>query len=171
MGCPASPVPFGHGPAQTLTDRLGLLPDPRGRRGRRHPFLSVLLIAVAAVVSGARSYAAIGQWARNAPQTTLTRAGARLLPVFGARVAPSGATIRRVINLVCPGGLAELTGADPAAAESIAVDGKTARGSRHDENPAAHLLAAMTSAGQVITQLRIPDKTNESPCARHAAMA
>ena len=122
------------------------------------------MIAAAAVVAGARSYAAIGQWARNAPQTTLTRVNARVLPVLGIRVAPSGATIRRVITLVCPGGLAELTGADPAGAESIAVDGKTARGSRAGDTPAAHLLAAMTSDGQVITQLRVPDKTNEITC-------
>jgi predicted transposase YbfD/YdcC len=164
MGCLASPVSSGRGPDQTLTDRLGRLSDPRGRRGRRHPMLSVLMIAAAAVVAGARSYAAIGQWARNAPQTTLTRVNARVLPVFGIRVAPSGATIRRVISLVCPGGLAELTGADPAAVESIAVDGKTARGSRVGDTPAAHLLAAMTNNGQVIAQLRVPDKTNEITC-------
>jgi hypothetical protein len=164
MGCPVSPLPVVDGSARTLTDRLGLLSDPRGRRGRRHPFLSVLMIAAAAVVAGARSYAAIGQWARNAPQTALTRTGARVLPVLGIRVAPSGATIRRVITLVCPGGLAELTCVDLAATESIAVDGKTARGSRHGGSPAAHLLAAMTDNGQVITQLRVPDKTNEITC-------
>ena len=164
MGCLATPVSSGRGLGQTLTDRLALLSDPRRRRGRRHPLLSVLLIAASAVVAGARSYTAIGQWARNAPQTTLTRVGARLLPVLGVRVGPSGATIRRVINLVCPGGLAELTGADPAGAESIAVDGKTARGSRADDTPAAHLLAAMTNTGQVITQLRVPGKTNEITC-------
>jgi hypothetical protein len=39
MGCPASQVPFQHGSALGLTDRLGLLSDPRGRRGRRHPLL------------------------------------------------------------------------------------------------------------------------------------
>ncbi len=163
MGCQASPVSSGRGPDQTLTYRLGLLSDPRGRRGRRHPMLSVLMIAAAAV-AGARSYAAIGQWARNTPQTTLTRVNARVLPAFGIQVAPSGATIRRVISLVCPGGLAELTGADPAAAESIAVDGKTARGSRVGDTPAAHLLAAMTNNGQVIAQLRVSDKTNEITC-------
>jgi len=164
MGCPVPPLPAVHEPGRALAGRLGLLADPRGRRGRRHPLLGVLLIAVAAVVAGARSYAAIGQWARNAPQTTLTRVNARVLPVLGVRVAPSGATIRRVIRLVCPGGLAELTGADPGTAESIAVDGKTARGSRHDDTPPAHLLAAMTNDGQVITQLRIPGKTNEITC-------
>jgi predicted transposase YbfD/YdcC len=164
MGCTVPPVSFGLGVAQGLSERLGLLADPRGRRGRRHPLLSVLMIAAAAVVAGARSYAAIGQWACNAPQTTLTRVNARVLPVLGVRVAPSGATIRRVIALVCPGGLAELTGADPAGAESVAVDGKAARGSRHSDTPAAHLLAAMTNTGQVIGQLRVPGKTNEITC-------
>ncbi|WTK75634.1 ISAs1 family transposase [Streptomyces sp. NBC_01261] len=30
--------------------------------------------------------------------------------------------------------------------------------------PAAHLLSAMTSTGQTVTQLRVPDKTNEITC-------
>ncbi|MGW3044375.1 transposase family protein [Kitasatospora sp. NPDC001159] len=118
-------------------ERLRLVPDPRRRRGVRHPFVAVLLVAASAVVAGARSYTAIGQWSANAPQHTLARLGAR---VTGA---PSAATIRRVIGLVCPGGLADLTGADPAGSDSIAVDGKAARGSRHGTLPAAHLLAAM----------------------------
>ena len=44
----------------SLAERLVGLPDPRRRRGVRHPFLAVLLIAASAVVAGARSYAAIG---------------------------------------------------------------------------------------------------------------
>ncbi|MFK0295235.1 transposase family protein [Streptomyces sp. NPDC090442] len=51
-----------------LAERLVRLPAPRHRRGVRHPFAAVLLIAASAVVAGARSYAAIGQWARSAPQ-------------------------------------------------------------------------------------------------------
>ncbi|MFF3517409.1 transposase family protein [Streptomyces sp. NPDC002573] len=47
-----------------LPSRLATLPDPRDRRGRRHPFVSVLLMACSAVMCGARSFAAIG---RNAP--------------------------------------------------------------------------------------------------------
>ncbi|MBA2708805.1 MAG: ISAs1 family transposase [Gemmatimonadaceae bacterium] len=140
------------------------MPDPRCRRGRRHSMMSVVLIAAAAVVAGARSYAAIGQWAANAPQVALSRLNTRVLPVLGIRVPPSGATIRRIIGLVCPGGLADLTGADPADAESVAVDGKAARGSRHDGTPAAHLLAAMTSEGLVVGQIRVPHKTNEITC-------
>ncbi|MET9089966.1 transposase family protein [Streptomyces sp. NPDC004237] len=53
-----------------LPQRLATLADPRHRRGKRHPFVSVLLIACSAVLSGARSFAAIGQWAKNAPQET-----------------------------------------------------------------------------------------------------
>ncbi|MEU4303853.1 ISAs1 family transposase [Kitasatospora aureofaciens] len=147
-----------------LVERLRLLPDPRQRRGVRHPFVAVLLVAASAVVAGARSYAAIGQWSANAPQHALARLGARVAGTLGMRVAPSAATIRRVIGLACPGGLADLTGADLAGSDSVAVDGKTARGSRHGTSPAAHLLAAMTGNGQAVTQLRVPDKTNEITC-------
>ncbi|MGW2190097.1 transposase family protein [Streptomyces sp. NPDC001719] len=44
-----------------LDDRLLTLPDPRERRGRRHPLVSVLLAAACAVLARARSYLAIGQ--------------------------------------------------------------------------------------------------------------
>lgn len=77
-----------------LPSRLATLPDPRDRRGRRHPFVSVLLVACSAVMCGARSFAAIGQWARNAPQDTLARLGARTVSAFTVRTAPSTATIR-----------------------------------------------------------------------------
>ena len=147
-----------------LVERLRVLPDPRPRRGVRHPFVAVLLVAASAVVAGARSYAAIGQWSANAPQHTLARLGARMAGTLSVRVAPSAATIRRVVGLVCPGGLADLTGADPAGSGSVAVDGKAARGSRHGGVPAAHLLAAMTGDGRTVTQLRVPEKTNEITC-------
>ncbi|MEU6970933.1 ISAs1 family transposase [Kitasatospora aureofaciens] len=60
--------------------------------------------------------------------------------------------------------MADLTGADPSGSDSIAVDGKAARCSRRGELPTAHLLAAMTSDGLTVTQLRVPDKTNEIAC-------
>ncbi|MEV3952162.1 transposase family protein [Streptomyces halstedii] len=92
-----------------LVERLRVLPDRRGRRGVRHLLVAVLLIAASAVVAGARSYAAIGQWSANAPQHALARLGARVVGASDVRVAPSAATIRRIVGLVCPGGLADLT--------------------------------------------------------------
>ncbi|MEU2263904.1 transposase family protein [Streptomyces sp. NPDC019645] len=102
-----------------LPQRLATLADPRHRRGKRHPFVSVLLIACSAVLSGARSFAAIGQWAKNAPQEALARLGARTTSVFAVRVAPSTATARRIINRTCPGGLADLLGTDPAGSDTL----------------------------------------------------
>jgi hypothetical protein len=41
------------------------------------------------------------------------------------------------------------------------VDGKSVRGSRTETAPAAHLLSAVTAAGRTVSQLRMPDRTNE----------
>ncbi|WP_228048923.1 hypothetical protein [Streptomyces justiciae] len=62
-------------------------------------------MAVLLVVAGTRSYTAIGQWFANAPQHSLARLGARVVASLGVRVAPSTATIRRIVGLVFPGGL------------------------------------------------------------------
>ncbi|MEV0505687.1 ISAs1 family transposase [Streptomyces spectabilis] len=141
--------------------RLASLPDPRDRRGRRHTLASVLLTAACAVLAGARSYLAIGQWARHAPQDTLARLGICARGPLGVRVPASLSTVRRVLVAVCPGALADLLGHCPAGTESVAVDGKSARGSRTDTAAAAHLLSAVTAAGRTVSQLRVPDRTNE----------
>ncbi|WP_241255790.1 transposase family protein [Candidatus Protofrankia californiensis] len=46
-----------------MLEALAQVPDPRRRRGVRHPFAALLAIAVCAMLSGARSFAAIGEWA------------------------------------------------------------------------------------------------------------
>ncbi|MEU5811727.1 ISAs1 family transposase [Streptomyces sp. NPDC047718] len=153
-----------HRALPSLVDRLSVLPDPRRRRGVRHPFVAVMLVAACAVTAGARSWAAIGQWSRAAPQDTLARLGARTAGALRVRVAPSLSTIRRIVIAVCPGGLADLTGQDPAGADTVAVDGKCARGSRHGAVPAVHLLAVMTGEGRTVSQLPVPGKTNEITC-------
>ncbi|MFG3002309.1 ISAs1 family transposase, partial [Streptomyces sp. NPDC048340] len=121
----------------------------------------MLLTAACAVLAGARSYVAIGQWARHAPQDTLSHLGFHPRGPLGVRRPASPSTVRRVLIQVCPGGLADLLGHNPAGTESVAVDGKSARGSRADNGPAAHLLSAVTAAGRTVSQIRVPDKTNE----------
>lgn len=49
-----------------LAERLQALAAPRCRRGKRHPFVAVLLIACSAVVTGARGFVAIDEWAAPA---------------------------------------------------------------------------------------------------------
>ncbi|MFI5802790.1 transposase family protein [Streptomyces sp. NPDC051561] len=93
-----------------LAERLRALADPRCRRGKRHPFVAVLLISCSVVVGSARSFVAIGEWAAEAPQDVLARLGAHTATALAVHVPPSGATIRRVVRDTCPGGLADLLG-------------------------------------------------------------
>ena len=53
-----------------LLTALAEVVDPRARRGKRHPLVTVLGIAVCAVLTGAKSYRTIAEWAHD-------RAGAR----------------------------------------------------------------------------------------------
>jgi DDE_Tnp_1-associated len=60
---------------RSLLDHLAHIADPRQRRGRRHTRAAVLAVAVAAVLAGARSLAAIGEWAADAPGPVLAALG------------------------------------------------------------------------------------------------
>jgi hypothetical protein len=63
-----------------LAQYLPLVPDPRHRRGVRHTLTSLFLAAIAAVLAGAWSLTAVGEWVADAP--------------------PDEATIRRVLETV-----------------------------------------------------------------------
>ena len=45
---------------------LSRVPDPRARRGVRHQMTTILAVALCAVLAGARSFVALGEWAANA---------------------------------------------------------------------------------------------------------
>jgi len=78
-----------------LLELLGLVPDPRKRRGVRHNLAAILAIAAAAVLAGSRSVRAIGEWAAEAPQVVLAALGAGDHPVTGRFRAPHTDTIRQ----------------------------------------------------------------------------
>jgi hypothetical protein len=86
-------------PAETphLLAYLATVTDPRTRAGRRHPLVAILVLAAAAVLAGARSIAAIAEWAADAPQPVRAALGARRDPRTGHWVwaVPSETTIRR----------------------------------------------------------------------------
>jgi predicted transposase YbfD/YdcC len=153
-----------------LREHLATVPDPRHRRGRRHAIMTILLIAAAAVLTGARSFTAIGEWAADLPQHLLAVLGARMDRRRGVYRAPVEATLRRVLGLVDGDALdcaigAWLAGRD-GGARAIAVDGKTLRGTCDDTGQGGvHLLAAMThDSGTVVAQREVDGKTNEITC-------
>lgn len=73
------------------------LPDPRSRRGTRHSLMAVLLTSALAVLRGATNFREMGDRTAELDQDILIEAGARTCPTTGQRIAPSSATIRRVL--------------------------------------------------------------------------
>jgi DDE family transposase len=150
----------------TLLAVLAQVPDPRSRRGRRHPLSAILSLAVLAMLSGAKSYQAIAQFGRDkgfalahalgfrrgkTPTKSTFSVLFRILDVHAFEAVLSRWIISRV----------------PEGQEQpIAVDGKTARGSRDGDVPGQHLVAAYCAAAQaVLAQIRVDAKTNEHKAA------
>ena len=127
-----------------LLEVLGQVVDPRARRGVRHRFAGVLAVALAAVLAGARSFFAIGEWVADADADVLARLG-----VVGVR-RPCEATIRRALTRVDGDLLDAVVGAWMrtrvgvlGGRRVIAVDGKTVRGAKAAGAAAPHLVAAL----------------------------
>ena len=123
----------------------------------------MLGVAVCAVLAGARSLAAIGEWAADAPGPVLAALGVRCDPLTGAWRPPAEATVRRVLARVDPDALDRAVGAwladqrplpgpgPPGRSphRAVAVDGKT-------------LLAAMDHTSRaVLAQTDVEAATNE----------
>lgn len=155
---------------------LARVPDPRKPRGTRHSLTSLLLTAVAAVLAGARSFAAIAEWAADVPPGVAAVLGMRYDPLTGVFRPPGEPTIRRVLETVDGDALdaaigswlaGRLRGAatgQGSERRAVAVDGKALRGTRHasEDGQAAHLLAvADQQAGAVLAQAEVDGKTNE----------
>jgi hypothetical protein len=143
-------------PVEALKEKIGQVIDPRKRRGIRYPLASILSLSVAAVVSGARSYIAIAEWASYLSRETLLRFGLK-------RRAPSEPTFRRMLQQIDVEAFDEAIGSWLAsmlpAPSAIALDGKTLRGSGDTK---VHLLAAIVhKEGIVIGQTDVDTKTNE----------
>jgi predicted transposase YbfD/YdcC len=161
----AAVVPSG---AQALVGVLGRIVDPRKRRGRRHEVAGLVAVALCATLAGARSYAAIGQWAAD-----LTRAQRGRLGLTRA-CCPDPATFRRVLQALDAGVLDAVVGVwmwtatrQVGRRRVIALDGKTCRGSRTATSPGVHLVAALDHAlGVVVAQLATAVKSNEIPTVR-----
>jgi predicted transposase YbfD/YdcC len=168
------------GQCPSLAGHLGRVPDPRDPRGVRHTLTSLLLAAAAAVLAGARSFTAIGEWVADAPPRVLAALGVRYDPLGRRFEPPDEATIRRVLEAVDADALEAAVGSWLAARlraarqpgspagrrerRAVAVDGRAARGTRHAgrDGQARHLLAAADQqAGAVLAQAEVDGKTNE----------
>lgn len=150
----------------TLLGVLGKVPDPRARRGRRYRLAGVLAVAVCAVLTGARSFAAIGEWAADL--------GADQLDRLGLDRAPTESTMRKLLTRLDAAALdrqlavlAWCRARHVGGVQVIAIDGKTVRGARSSTTTAPHLVAALDHAtGVVLGQDAVATKSNEIPAVR-----
>lgn len=151
---------------QSLLEHLGRVPDPRDPRGVRYPLPGILTVAVCAVLAGARSFAAIGEWAFDLEADLLERLGLDKAPVEStmrklfARL--DAAALDRQLAVLAWTRTPHLGGR-----RVIAIDGKTVRGARTSTSTAPHLLAALDHhAGVVLGQSKVDAKSNEIPAVR-----
>jgi predicted transposase YbfD/YdcC len=167
---PSSPIPAAR--RQPLIDLLSQVPDQRKEWGRRHPLAGLLAVGIAAVTAGARSFAAIGQWAADAGPDVLAALGA-------TRGAADESTYRRTFAQASADVLDAVLGAwlwTRAARVGgrmvIAVDGKAVRGAKGNEIPAVRELlkafADLTGAVITLDALHAQHDTAQAVLARHA---
>ena len=176
-------VPIKPGEAPGLLECLAAVPDPRSPRGVRHQLVYLLALAAAAVLSGAGSLVAVGEWAADAPNGVLLALGGRMDPLAGRCPVPDEATIRRVFARIDADALDRAVGRwlgarrrepetprGPGAKRqrrlrAIAVDGKSLRGAARANGRKVHLLAALDPVGGlVLAQVDVVEKTNEITC-------
>jgi DDE_Tnp_1-associated/Transposase DDE domain len=146
----------------SLMELLEGLHDPRAARGKRHPLPALLTSAVVAMLAGMTSYEAIVDYGRERGWEFLRLLG------FTRRRGLCKATYSRVFRRIDVAAFEAIVSRwicarlGPRDAPHLALDGKTARGSRDGEAPAVHLLAAYAPDIQaVVAQLRVDAKTNE----------
>jgi hypothetical protein len=155
---------------ELLIEALKALPDPRFKRGRRHRKISILAIAICAVLCGARNYAAIAQWTTHRTQNQLKRLWCRFNENTQRYQPPSEPTIRRLLQSV------DAEAVDQAiygwlhslfSGSAVAFDGKVLKGARREDGSQVHLLSAIVHQQAItIAQKQIASKTNEIPTAQ-----
>lgn len=141
-----------------LLDALATVPDPRCRRGIRHPVRTVLALA------GARSFHGMAEWSAELTPDLLRRLGSR------RHTAPSEKCFRLTWQKLDPAPVDAVLSTwlvrhHLVAGQPLALDGKTLRGSATARTPARHLLSAvLPDLGIVVAQHAVPADTNEIPC-------
>lgn len=155
--------------AGSLLAYLAQVPDPRGRKGRRHPLTAMLTAVVCAFLCGHRGWTGIVEWlhdqsveiwhamgfTRRPPKKDAFR---DLLMELDPKVLEAVLTrwITEELNL----------SADQETLQGVAFDGKTLCGTLRDFSPAVHLLSAVDhQTGCVLSQLSVDAKTNEHKAA------
>ena len=145
----------------TLWTALEAIEDRRTKKGRRFPLPAMILIALAAMLSGANDLRAIFRWGR--------RLSPKALQALGVdpkrKKAPCHATYHYVFQAISADDLAKALGSLVNLEEGlghVAIDGKRLRGSQHETSPGVHLLHAFSTKLQAaVGSLEVPPDSGE----------
>ena len=123
-----------------LLDALSEIEDPRKPKGVRHPLPAVLALSVCAMLNGAKSLYAIGQWGREHTQLAQSLG-------FSRERTPCVATLHHVFRRMDVDAFETVLGrwAQESLGEggaTIAIDGKALRGIHGGGLPGVRLVAA-----------------------------
>jgi hypothetical protein len=154
--------------AGNLLALLAQIPDPRGRKGRRHPLAAMLAAIVCGILTGARGYKAIAQWARAQHAT--------IGPWLGFQRRPPCANCFRNLLLALDPQVLEVVLRQwmegvlekplPDALPGVALDGKTLCGTLAAQERNVQLLSFFEQAvGGVLGQQAVDPTTNEAKAA------
>ena len=153
-----------------LLDMLAEVPDPRKKKGCRHPLQAMLGVLVVGLLCRQKGYTCIATWLRRQP--TLAKALG-----FKHRKTPCGSTFHNLLKALDVVKLEQtLTKWVMATYEkypvferhltAVAIDGKSLRGTDPEEFRRLHLLAAVShELGIPLAQCAVGEKTNEIPVA------
>ncbi len=142
----------------TLWTALEALPDRRTKKGRRYKLASIVLVSLAAMLSGANDLRAIFRWSRR-----LTPKSLAMLGIDRGR-APCHATYHYIFQAISLSDLERALGGFVTSGPlgHVAIDGKRLRGSQHETSPGVHLLQAFATQLQVtVGTLAVPPDSGE----------
>lgn len=148
-----------------LLDYLAFLTDSRKKRGIRHSQVSILAVAICALLSGAKCFLAVGEWAASLNQEMLKRLGCRYNDRLEKFVPPSEKTLRLALKRANGNEVDDIIGQwlySQSQDRAVAVDGKTLRGSAGVDGKPVHLVSAfLQHEKMVIGQRQVDKKSNE----------
>ena len=151
-----------------LLTMLAEVPDPRKKKGRRHPLVSMLALTVVGLLCGQRSYTQIAKWARLHPDL-------REALGFTAKQTPAASTfhylfrrlditaVEKTLTQWTTQTLASLSVAT-SDLKGFAIDGKTLGNSHPEDARRTHLLSILSHQwGIPLAACAVGEKTNEIP--------
>jgi hypothetical protein len=150
--------------AGNLLARLAQVPDPRGRKGRRHPLSAMLAAVVSGLLCGTEGYTGLIEWLHDLPidfchKLGFTRRPPKLDCFRDLLMKLDTEALDRVLREWV---LEFFPHAKDDLLAVLSLDGKALRGSARALKKGVHLLSLVVhGSGVVLAQSVVDEKTNE----------